>query len=235
MEGAGDGGDGLHGSTHTQRLPRGHAALGATRSPRRAREPTAVGHDLVLGERSSAGSEIESVTDLDALDCLDSHQCRGKFRVDPSIPVHMTAQTRRESVDNDLDDTAQGVAVAMRRGNLSLHALTCRRIEGAHRVVVDVGAILSRRHRIRLGDGRPDADHMAHNLDLAQLPQERARDRSQGDAGRRLAGTCALQHRTCVVEAVLLHANEVGVARAGPRQRSIARERGQLFLINRVR
>jgi hypothetical protein len=76
---------------------------------------------------------------------------------------------------------------------------------------------------------------MAHDLDLAHLSEERARDRSQGDAGRRLAGTCALQNGTCVVEAVLLHAYEVGVARAGTRERSIARECGQLLLIDGIR
>ena len=108
----GHGGDRLHRRPHAQHLAGRHAALGATGASRRTPD------GAVLGERSRRapgeprrGGELEAVADLDALDRLDAHQRAGQPRVEPAVPVHVRAEPRRQAVDDDLDDTAEGVAV----------------------------------------------------------------------------------------------------------------------------
>ena len=54
---------------------------------------------------------LEAVADLDALDRLDAHERAGQPGVEPAVPVHVAAQARRQPVDDDLDDAAEGVAV----------------------------------------------------------------------------------------------------------------------------
>ena len=70
---------------------------------------------------------------------------------------------------------------------------------------------------------------MADETD-AELAEERAREGAERDAGRRLAGARALEDRARLVEAVLLHADEVGVAgpRAGQRGAAAAGLVGEL-------
>ena len=60
---------------------------------------------------------------------------------------------------------------------------------------------------------------MARCTDDAELGQQRLGERAGGDARRGLAGAGALEHVAGVVEAVLLHAGEVGVAGPGLGQR----------------
>jgi len=56
----------------------------------------------------------------------------------------------------------------------------------------------------------------------AELAEEGARHSTEGHPGGRLAGARALEHVAGLVEAVLLHADEVGVAGAGAGQRRAA-------------
>ena len=65
-----------------------------------------------------------------------------------------------------------------------------------------------------LGAGLAHLDHVAEDLG-ADLGQEQLGEGAGGDAGRGLAGAGPLEHVAGVVEAVLLHADEVGVAGAG--------------------
>jgi hypothetical protein len=100
-------------------------------------------------------------------------------------------------------------------------------IEAAQRIGVERGDV------VRSRKGRPcrhlngaDRQRVADEAD-AELTEERAGDRAQSDARRRLASTRAFEDRTRLVEAVLLHADQVGVARAGrvsaaPRPRDIS-------------
>ena len=62
------------------------------------------------------------------------------------------------------------------------------------------------------------------SADAVGLVEEAGRDLAEGDPGRGLAGRRPLEHRAGVLVAVLLHADEVGVA--GPRtgQRLVARD-----------
>ena len=101
------GGDRLHRGPDPERLAGGHAALGATGATRRASEPVAGRHDLVVGERAGCGREREAVADLDTLDRLDPHQRAGQPRVEAAVPVHVRAEPRRQAVHDHLDDAAR--------------------------------------------------------------------------------------------------------------------------------
>ena len=61
---------------------------------------------------------------------------------------------------------------------------------------------------------RAHLDHVAEHLG-AELGEEQLGQRAGGDAGRGLPGAGPLEHVAGVVEAVLLHADEVGVAGPG--------------------
>jgi hypothetical protein len=56
---------------------------------------------------------------------------------------------------------------------------------------------------------------VAETSDAEACAQERLGHRAERDPGRGLAGAGALEHRAGVVEAVLLHADEVGVPGRG--------------------
>jgi hypothetical protein len=82
----------------------------------------------------------------------------------------------------------------------------------------DAGGRLDASERDDVGDD-PGADG---------LLEEVGRDPAERDAGGGLAGGRALEDGTGLVEGVLLHAHEVGVAGARPRQRRVAGERLEL-------
>ncbi len=71
---------------------------------------------------------------------------------------------------------------------------------------------------------RADREGVADEAD-AELGEERARDRAEGDAGGGLAGARALEDRAGLVEVVLLHADEVGMTGTRARQRRTATAR----------
>ena len=75
-----------------------------------------------------------------------------------------------------------------------------------------------------MGDD-PGADRLLE--EVAGHPAER-------DPGRGLAGGGALEDRPGLVEAVLLHADQVGVAGPGPGQRGVAGQRVELGGVDRV-
>jgi hypothetical protein len=72
---------------------------------------------------------------------------------------------------------------------------------------------------------------MATVCDTSRMPyrllEEAGGDLAEGDPCRGLAGRGALEDRAGVVEAVLLHADEIGVAGARPSERPVA---GDLLL-----
>ncbi|SCG08123.1 hypothetical protein GA0115255_123515 [Streptomyces sp. Ncost-T6T-2b] len=75
---------------------------------------------------------------------------------------------------------------------------------------------------------------MADDLDARGLLEVGAGDGPEGDAGGGLPGAGALQDRPGLVEAVLLHPREVGVAGPGPGQRGVTGELGELLGVDRV-
>ena len=75
---------------------------------------------------------------------------------------------------------------------------------------------------------------MRDDLDAERLADQVPGHRADGDPGGGLAGAGALEDRPGVGVAVLLHAGEIGVARAGPGQRGVAGLLGEELGVDRV-
>ena len=69
--------------------------------------------DLVVRRTPPAASQFKSVANLHALDRLNPHQGASQLRVQSAIPVHVRTQPRRQTPDNNLHHTAQGVAILL--------------------------------------------------------------------------------------------------------------------------
>src|SRR5690606_34204324 len=87
-----------------------------------APRPAVPGQDLVVGLRPRQLGAAEAVADLDALERLHAHQRRRQPRVELAVPVHVAAQPGRHAVGDDLDDTAEGVALGPGAVDALLHA-----------------------------------------------------------------------------------------------------------------
>ena len=109
-----------------------------------------------------------------------------------------------------------------------------RRVGAAHRVLVDARVVVRARAARRRARHRADRHDVADHLDAERLAQERLRDRAERHPGGGLAGAGPLEHRPGVVEAVLLHAGEVGVPGARAGQRRVAGLTGQHLGVDRV-
>ena len=101
-------------------------------------------------------------------------------------------------------------------------AASATRVERSHRGCVgdsvDVGGQLIRQH----GVDAAELHEMTSDLHT-ELREELATDCSRGNARRRLAGGCALEHVASIVAIVLEHAGEIGVAGARARHYPLAR------------
>jgi hypothetical protein len=101
--------------------------------------------------------------------------------------------------------------------------------EHADRALVDCVEVGRHRQWRAGGDlGGAYARHVAEHLDAAGLAQEGLGDAAERHPRRRLARAGPLEHRPGVVEAVLLHAHQVGVPGPRPGERGVARQSGQL-------
>ena len=169
-----------------------------------------------MGLGSPAPGDLEAVADLDALDRLDAHQRLGQQGVELAVPVHVAAEPDRHAVGEHLDDAAERVAVLGRRLDLLDHRLLGRGVEAAHLGVVDALEVGRRRAaRSDFDRHRAHLDHVATAPSTPMCASSALAQRAGRDPGRRLARRGPLEHVAGVVEAVLLHAGQVGVARAG--------------------
>ena len=100
-------------------------------------------------------------------------------------------------------------------------------MQRAHRRGVDRVPVVRGRQRSVDGVTLTDRHHVRDDLGTEHGTQELLGDGAEGDPGRGLPGGGPLQHRAGVVEAVLLHAGEVGVTGPGPGQRGVAGQRLQ--------
>ena len=111
--------------------------------PLTRRIPSSVGTISSCASEPGRGGELEAVADLDALDRLDAHQRAGQPRVEAAVPVHVRAEARRQAVHDDLDDAAEGVAVLVGLVDARRPSARWRRVEAAHRVVVERGHVVA--------------------------------------------------------------------------------------------
>ena len=173
--------------------------------------------DLVVGVAAPSAGDLEAVADLDALHRLDAHERLGEQPVDLAVPVHVRAEADRHTVAEHLDDPAERVADLRRRLHRRDHRGLGRGVEAPHRRLVDAVEIAGP------GSGDVGADPGVAHLDdvtdhgRPEGGEERLGHRARRDPRRGLAGARPFEHVAGVVEAVLLHPDQVGVAGARAR------------------
>jgi hypothetical protein len=223
----------LHRHPRDQQPTGGHATFGTARErgPAGVLARVVVPEDLVVGFAAAPPRDLEAVADLHALHGLDAHERLREQAVELAVPVDVRPEACGHAVAEHLDHAAEGVADLRRGLDLGDHQGLGRGIEAADRGVVDHGQVGGCGAAAGRGSGRAHLDDVAHDLG-ADLGEERLRQGAGRDAGRGLAGARPFEHVAGVVEAVLLHADEVGVARAGLMERLLgrARCRRHLFL-----
>ena len=144
------------------------------------------------------------------------HQRGGQPGVELAVPLHVAAQARRHPVGQHLDDAAEGVGVLLRRVDLGDHPGAGLRVEAAQRVGVDA----RRRPRARgSSPGLAATEPSSTTCETISMPSA-CRSSALAtvptrDPGGGLPGAGPLQDRPGVGVPVLLHAGQVGVARAG--------------------
>ena len=166
--------------------------------------------------------DLEAVADLDALHGLDAHQRLREQAVDLAVPVHVRTETRRHAVAEHLDDPAEGVADLRGRFDLGDHRRLGVRVEAPHRGLVDHVEIVGRGTPLGRRARRTHLDHVADDL-RADLREHQLGERPGRDPSCGLSRAGALEHVAGVVEAVLLHADEIGVTGPGLAQRLLRR------------
>ena len=205
------------------------------RCERRRSTPSASRSISSCARRAGRAGQLEAVADLDALDRLDAHQRAGQPGVQPAVPLDVAAQAGRQAVHHHLDHAAQGVAgppglvdVGDHRGGRPARpgsAPARRRSGPGHRAPA----------ACRPAPGpSPIAVDVAEHLDAGDLGQERLGHRAERHPGRGLPRAGPFQHRTGVVQVVLLHADQIGVTGPGPGQRLVAGLAGQQLGVHRV-
>ena len=167
---------------------------------------------------SAHPGDCESLTDLDRLHGLDTHQRLREHPVDAAIPVHVRAETGRNAVAEYLDHSAERVTDLRGLLDLADHVRLGVGVEAPHLRAVDLSEIV-RCRTLRDRRRRPaQLDDVAQHRDV-DLREERLGDRSGRDPRRGLARRRAFEDVAGIVEAVLLHPGQVGVAGTGLRQR----------------
>ena len=227
-------GDRLHRRADAQELAGRHAALGAAGASGDAPDALFRGHDLVVGQGPAGAGELEAVAHLDALDGLDAHQGAGEPGVDPAVPVGVRAEPGRQAVDDDLDDAAEGVAVLVGGVDLGHHRGAGVGVEAAHRVGVQGLQVVAQGHDAGRRAHGAELDDVRHERGPGGLLHELGGDLAERHACGGLAGAGPLEHRAGFVEAVLLHADEVGVAGTRTRERCAPLEPGQRLGVDRI-
>ena len=159
---------------------------------------------------------VPPLADLDRLDRLDRHQRLGQVGVELAVPVHVAAEADRHAVGQHLGHAAERVTLLGGRLDRGDHGLLGRRVEAAHGALVDlvqVGRVPGRglSGAVR---GVTERHDVAHDRD-AEVGQQQLGQRAGRHPGGRLPGRGPLEHVAGVVEAVLEHPGQVGVARPG--------------------
>jgi hypothetical protein len=174
----GNSGNGFHPGSDPKRSASTHATLDSSSALAEALNTGAIVDNLVMRLRTAPASGRKTVTDLNALDGLNAHQCAGQSRVKAAIPVHIGAQPRGQPADHYLDDSSEGVAVFVRLVHLRNHGLgglCVRAPQGILIKAVPVGQ--SRNFCIVRNRHRPNGNGVGDNSD-SQLGEQSTRNRT---------------------------------------------------------
>jgi hypothetical protein len=110
-QGAWDGCNGLHPRPDPQNATGGHTALDTACSFTRAFNTVGPTHDFIVCERATTPRRFEAVSNLNALDSLNSHQSRRKARIQASIPMHVGTEPRWQATDHNFHYSSEGVTL----------------------------------------------------------------------------------------------------------------------------
>ena len=217
-QGAAHGGDGLEGAADDDGLAVGHAALEAAGAVGEA-GPAAVGvdGDFVVDVVAAGGGVGEGGADFGALDGVDADDGLGEAGIELAVPLDVAAKTDGGAPGDDFEDAAEGGALSASGIDLGHHFVGALRGDGADGGGFDVvpGPVLGA-GVVEAGfvDDGAYAGGAAADGD-AELGEEFAGDGADGDAGSGFAGAGAFEDVAQVASAILDHASEVGVTRAG--------------------
>ena len=127
-----------------------------------------------------------------------------------------------------VDDAAQGVARLVGIVDLGDHGRARLSVQAPHRVGIEPIDVVGQGQNGTLGHAHGADRERVRNESDAELAEERSRNGAESHTRCGLARARALEHRPRLVEAVLLHADEIGVtgARARERRTATARELG---------
>ena len=159
----------------------------------------------------------------------------GEARVELPVPLGEAAEARRQAVDDDLDDAAEGVTVLAGGVDLRDHP------RARPRVAQRTGSASIRARSRRRGQGRAvrhgnraERHHVRDDLDAEGLGEQLPRDLAERDPRGGLPRAGPLKDGPGVGVPELLHARQVGVAGPGPGQRGVARLPVELLPGDRV-
>ncbi len=144
------------------------------------------------------------------------------------------AESRREVVGEDFDDAAEGVPGLLRRVDLGDHPGGEGGVEAADGIPIEGVDIARPRQRTVPGVLDAADRHGVGDERDAEFAEELRGHGAQRHAHRRLAGRGAFEDGPGLVEAVLLHADDVGVAGPGSGERGAAGLTLELGLVDGV-
>ena len=184
-------------------------AAGVIRGPVEApRRPVVV--NLVVELRPHPSCGLDAVPDGDRLDRLDRADCGRQPGVQAQVPVPVAPQTGGNTVRQDLERAAHGVAGLQGAIDLLDHLLLDSGVRAAQRRPF-------RRHDPiprHLGQGRERGRSQRHRVAChlhIELPQELLAHSPDGHARRRLARRGPLEDVACVLRVVLQGPGQVGM------------------------
>ena len=135
--------------------------------------------------------------------------------------MDVRSQTGWQTSNDDLNHTTECVAFLVSGCDFGLHGLTACRVEAADRILIQ-GCNITRPRQLQTSAHRSaDRDYVTHDAHISRLLQEGTSNCTKCDSGSRFPGTGPFENRADIVEAVLLHAHQIGVAGTRPGKRRI--------------
>ncbi len=179
----------------------------------------AVVANFVVQFRAEDARRTEAHPELDALDRLQAHQRVRDAAVELAVPLHVAAEADRESARNHFHDAAESVAGLFAFVDCGDNPVLGGRVGNPHlRILCDAPQVLDTHFGRHSRLGPADADDVAEHGN-AERVDKLLGEGADRDARGGLARRGALEHVADIVEIVLEHAGQIGVAGARARNR----------------
>ena len=126
-------------------------------------------HDFVVGRGAEQCGLSETVSDLNALDGLNRHECGGQACIEALARGHVCAQADGNVVCDHFGDAADRVTRLLGSIDGCLKAGVILRIECAHRGLAQRRLVRGSRRQRGLGALGPDGDDVGHETNTGDL------------------------------------------------------------------